>query len=155
MKKKIKKKLSPVNWAVPDLLLSSLRQTPKCWNGPAERCGTAWARLASLFHVPAQAPTFCWHLPTFGCAFWSIWTLEAVGERSIITPVWTASQKNIKPKTAHLILELHHLLLVLFKLCWRERDHFLQLLFQHRFAIGHNLQLSLQSGHLLLGGKAK
>lgn len=53
----------------------------------------------------------------------------------------------------HLILELQDLLLVLLQLCGGEGDHFLQLLLEHRLAIGHNLQLSLQSLYLLLVDK--
>ena len=50
----------------------------------------------------------------------------------------------------YLVLELHHLLLVLLQLGGGEIDHFLQLLLQHRLAVRHRPQLSLQSLDLLL-----
>lgn len=53
----------------------------------------------------------------------------------------------------HLIFELQDLLLVLLQLCGGQGDHLLQLLLQHRLAVGHNLQLSLKGLYLLLGDK--
>lgn len=72
----------------------------------------------------------------------------------------TALYKNLNLVTesgtnlhVHLIFELQDLLLVLLQLRGGQGDHLLQLLLQHRLAVGHNLQLSLKGLYLLLGDK--